>query len=65
MHTCMCGCALCLFVCVFVCACVVCLTVCLSVSVCSCGSGLSGECLTENGHVWVGLDISPHMLGEA
>ncbi|XP_070205421.1 18S rRNA (guanine-N(7))-methyltransferase-like isoform X2 [Littorina saxatilis] len=27
-----------------------------------CGSGLSGECLTDNGHVWVGLDISPHML---
>ncbi|KAL8574236.1 18S rRNA (guanine1575-N7)-methyltransferase [Nucella lapillus] len=27
-----------------------------------CGSGLSGETLTDNGHVWVGLDISPHML---
>ncbi|XP_076453000.1 18S rRNA (guanine-N(7))-methyltransferase-like isoform X2 [Babylonia areolata] len=27
-----------------------------------CGSGLSGECLTDNGHVWVGMDISPHML---
>jgi len=30
---------------------------------CSCGSGLSGECLTEQGHYWVGVDISPHMLG--
>lgn len=29
-----------------------------------CGSGLSGECLTDNDHVWVGMDISPHMLGE-
>ncbi|XP_025090936.1 probable 18S rRNA (guanine-N(7))-methyltransferase isoform X2 [Pomacea canaliculata] len=27
-----------------------------------CGSGLSGECLTDNDHVWVGMDISPHML---
>ncbi|XP_077995882.1 18S rRNA (guanine-N(7))-methyltransferase-like [Glandiceps talaboti] len=27
-----------------------------------CGSGLSGECLTDQGHVWVGMDISPHML---
>ncbi|KAG8388486.1 hypothetical protein BUALT_Bualt02G0130700 [Buddleja alternifolia] len=27
-----------------------------------CGSGLSGETLTENGHHWVGLDISPSML---
>jgi len=27
-----------------------------------CGSGLSGEVLEENGHIWVGLDISPHML---
>ncbi|WAR03149.1 BUD23-like protein [Mya arenaria] len=27
-----------------------------------CGSGLSGECLTEQGHFWVGVDISPHML---
>eukprot|EP00887_Chlorella_sp_A99_P001439 scaffold8.g1439.t1 len=27
-----------------------------------CGSGLSGEALTEAGHVWVGLDISPAML---
>lgn len=30
-----------------------------------CGSGLSGECLTDNGHVWVGIDISPHMLDVA
>lgn len=30
-----------------------------------CGSGLSGECLTDNGHVWVGVDISPHMLDVA
>ncbi len=22
-----------------------------------CGSGLSGETLSENGHVWVGVDI--------
>ena len=27
-----------------------------------CGSGLSGEILEENGHFWVGCDISPHML---
>lgn len=27
-----------------------------------CGSGLSGELLTEDGHNWVGLDISPSML---
>ena len=27
-----------------------------------CGSGLSGEALTEAGHVWVGVDISEHML---
>ncbi|CAC5388245.1 Probable 18S rRNA (guanine-N(7))-methyltransferase,18S rRNA (guanine-N(7))-methyltransferase RID2 [Mytilus coruscus] len=27
-----------------------------------CGSGLSGECLTDNGHCWIGVDISPHML---
>lgn len=30
-----------------------------------CGSGLSGECLEENGHVWVGLDISRSMLDVA
>ena len=29
-----------------------------------CGSGLSGETLSEAGHYWVGLDISPAMLGE-
>ncbi|KAJ1916167.1 18S rRNA (guanine1575-N7)-methyltransferase [Mycoemilia scoparia] len=27
-----------------------------------CGSGLSGEILDEDGHIWVGLDISPSML---
>lgn len=27
-----------------------------------CGSGLSGETLTENGHHWIGLDISQSML---
>lgn len=27
-----------------------------------CGSGLSGEVLTENGHLWVGMDISKEML---
>ncbi|CAI9102887.1 OLC1v1001255C1 [Oldenlandia corymbosa var. corymbosa] len=30
-----------------------------------CGSGLSGETLTENGHQWIGLDISPSMLDVA
>lgn len=30
-----------------------------------CGSGLSGECCEENGHFWVGLDISPAMLAIA
>ena len=29
-----------------------------------CGSGLSGEAITENGHYWVGMDISPSMLGK-
>lgn len=29
-----------------------------------CGSGLSGELLDEDGHVWVGVDIAPSMLGE-
>jgi 18S rRNA (guanine1575-N7)-methyltransferase len=29
-----------------------------------CGSGLSGELLDEAGHVWVGVDIAPSMLGE-
>ena len=28
-----------------------------------CGSGLSGEILDEQGHIWVGLDIAPSMLG--
>ncbi|WOO81299.1 18S rRNA (guanine(1575)-N(7))-methyltransferase [Vanrija pseudolonga] len=27
-----------------------------------CGSGLSGEILDEDGHIWVGCDISPSML---
>lgn len=27
-----------------------------------CGSGLSGEILSEHGHAWVGMDISPSML---
>jgi 18S rRNA (guanine1575-N7)-methyltransferase len=27
-----------------------------------CGSGLSGEILSEDGHIWVGMDISPSML---
>ncbi|XP_007014334.2 PREDICTED: probable 18S rRNA (guanine-N(7))-methyltransferase [Theobroma cacao] len=30
-----------------------------------CGSGLSGETITENGHQWVGLDISQSMLNVA
>ncbi|KAJ3084011.1 Williams Beuren syndrome chromosome region 22 protein [Physocladia obscura] len=30
-----------------------------------CGSGLSGECLDEEGHHWVGIDISPAMLAVA
>ncbi|OWF56623.1 probable 18S rRNA (guanine-N(7))-methyltransferase isoform X1 [Mizuhopecten yessoensis] len=30
-----------------------------------CGSGLSGETLTEQGHFWVGVDISSHMLDVA
>ncbi|KAK4798288.1 hypothetical protein SAY86_030614 [Trapa natans] len=30
-----------------------------------CGSGLSGETLSENGHVWIGLDISQSMLNVA
>lgn len=28
-----------------------------------CGSGLSGSVLEDQGHVWVGLDISTAMLG--
>ncbi|KAG2458929.1 BUD23 methyltransferase, partial [Polypterus senegalus] len=30
-----------------------------------CGSGLSGDYLSEEGHYWVGLDISTAMLGMA
>ncbi|KAG1714671.1 putative 18S rRNA (guanine-N(7))-methyltransferase [Nymphon striatum] len=30
-----------------------------------CGSGLSGETLDENGHTWVGIDISQSMLNIA
>ncbi|CDH49101.1 williams-beuren syndrome critical region protein22 [Lichtheimia corymbifera JMRC:FSU:9682] len=30
-----------------------------------CGSGLSGEILEEEGHFWVGMDISPSMLDVA
>nr|XP_060612707.1 probable 18S rRNA (guanine-N(7))-methyltransferase [Anolis sagrei ordinatus] len=30
-----------------------------------CGSGLSGDYITEEGHFWVGLDISPAMLDVA
>jgi len=30
-----------------------------------CGSGLSGEILDEEGHIWVGVDIAPSMLGVA
>ena len=37
--------------------------VCVCVCVHRCGSGLSGEALTEAGHFWVGVDISQHMLG--
>ena len=29
-----------------------------------CGSGLSGEALSEEGHYWVGIDISRSMLGQ-
>lgn len=29
------------------------------------GSGLSGEILTEEGHIWVGMDISPSMIANA
>ncbi|XP_041972048.1 probable 18S rRNA (guanine-N(7))-methyltransferase isoform X2 [Aricia agestis] len=30
-----------------------------------CGSGLSGAVLEENGHMWIGMDISPAMLDVA
>lgn len=29
-----------------------------------CGSGISGSILEENGHYWVGMDISSAMLGK-
>lgn len=29
-----------------------------------CGSGLSGETMSEHGHHWIGYDISPSMLSE-
>jgi 18S rRNA (guanine1575-N7)-methyltransferase len=30
-----------------------------------CGSGISGSVISENGHIWVGMDISKSMLGIA
>ena len=30
-----------------------------------CGSGLSGECLDEQGHYWIGIDISISMLSKS
>ena len=30
-----------------------------------CGSGLSGSVLTEHNHIWIGMDISKHMLNVA
>jgi len=30
-----------------------------------CGSGISGETITEEGHIWIGYDISPAMLSIA
>ena len=30
-----------------------------------CGSGISGSELTDSGHLWVGIDISPDMLSSA
>ncbi|CEF67114.1 Ribosome biogenesis methyltransferase WBSCR22 [Strongyloides ratti] len=27
-----------------------------------CGTGMSGEVITENGHDWIGVDVSPSML---
>lgn len=29
-----------------------------------CGSGISGEVLSDNEHYWIGFDISRHMLSE-
>ena len=31
---------------------------------CRCGSGLSGEALSEAGHQWIGIDISRAMLSK-
>jgi 18S rRNA (guanine1575-N7)-methyltransferase len=30
-----------------------------------CGSGLSGDAIERAGHSWVGVDVSPSMLGVA
>lgn len=30
-----------------------------------CGSGLSGEVLSEAGYSWTGVDIAPAMLGQS
>lgn len=30
-----------------------------------CGSGLSGEVITDGGHLWIGMDISKAMLDVA
>ncbi|CAE8590513.1 unnamed protein product [Polarella glacialis] len=35
--------------------------VCLLLDI-GCGSGLSGEAITEAGHAWIGYDVSPSML---
>ena len=37
---------------------------CVYIIMCRCGSGLSGEALTDAGHNWVGVDISKSMLGK-
>ena len=29
-----------------------------------CGTGISGGVLADNGHCWVGMDISKHMLSK-
>jgi 18S rRNA (guanine1575-N7)-methyltransferase len=29
-----------------------------------CGSGLSGDILDQEGHIWAGVDIAPSMLGK-
>ena len=56
---------LCFVLCVCVCVCEVSFNgkVVHFFVVVGCGSGLSGETLSENGHQWVGLDISQSMLG--